>query len=96
MLSVTPEIVPLVVVNVTASPPAVSSLPLASTAWTVMVEVEDPSAVIDVEFAEIVDVEPEAMPGVNSTDASPEVIVFPLIVPLTSAVPVAVEVNVAV
>jgi hypothetical protein len=89
-LSVTPESEPAFVSNRTVAPPAVSSLPLASTAWTVMVEVEVPSAAIDVGFAEIVEFAADTAPGVNATDASPDVIVFPLIVPLTSAVPVVV------
>ena len=89
-LSVTPEIAPSVVLSTTVSPPEVSSLPLESSAWTVIVEVAIPSAVIDVGFAEIVESVADTGPGVNATHPSVP-IVFPLIVPLTSAVPVVVE-----
>jgi hypothetical protein len=61
-ISVTPVSEPAVELSVTASPPEVSSFPLASSAWTVTVEVDDPSAVIEPGDAEIVDVAADAGP----------------------------------
>jgi hypothetical protein len=57
----------------------------------VIVEVEDPSAVIDADEAEIVVLEADTPPGVNCTVGLPVVIVELSIVPDTVAVPVVVE-----
>ena len=65
--SVTEDRDPVVVDKVTVPWLEVSLLPLASSAWTVIVEVEVPLAVIEVGLAEIVVVEPEAAPGVKVT-----------------------------
>ena len=65
--SVTEDRVPAVVAKVTVPWLVVSLLPLASLAWTVIVDVEDPLATIEVGLAEIVVVAPEAAPGVKVT-----------------------------
>jgi hypothetical protein len=90
-ISVTPVSAPAVELSVTVSPPELSSFPFASSACTVIVEVDDPSAVIEPGEAEIVDVAADAAPGAKVTNASPLVIALPSIVPLTSAVPDVVE-----
>jgi hypothetical protein len=80
----------------TVSPPVVRSLPLASLSWTVMVDVLDPLATIDVGLAVMVEVSREAGPGKNVTVA-PSIIGGPLRVPVMVAVPAVVdEVSVAV
>ena len=65
--SVTEDRVPAVVAKVTVPWLVVSLLPLASLAWTVIVDVEDPLATIEVGLAEIVVVAPETAPGVKVT-----------------------------
>ena len=67
LLLVTEDRVPAVVDKVTVPWLVVSLLPLASLAWTVIVDVEDPLATIEVGLAEIVVVAPEAAPGVKVT-----------------------------
>ena len=87
---------PSVVASATVSPPEVRLLLLASTSWTVIVEVEAPSAVIDVGAALIREFEAFAGPGMKSTVAL-SVIAAALTVPVTVAVPAVVdEVSVAV
>ena len=78
-------IVPLVVESATALPPAVRSLPVTSLSCTVSVEVEVPLAWIDVGPAAIVEVVPEAEPGVTVMNA---------LVPLTAGLIVSVAVTV--
>ena len=56
--------VPSVVDNLTVAPPVDTVLPFASSAWTVIVVVLDPFAVIEDGVAEIVDVDAEIGPGV--------------------------------
>jgi hypothetical protein len=90
-LSATALSEPSVVESTTVPPPDVSLFPLASFAWTVIAEVEDPSAVIDAGEAEIVVVEADTAPGENWTVGSPLVIAEPPIVPETVAVPAVVE-----
>ncbi len=98
-LSVTAESVPPVVARATVSPPAIRLVPEASLSRTVIVEVELPSAWIEVGLAVIVEVAPEAGPG----GAAPKVTVavppigVPFRVPLTVPLPGLVgEVRVAV
>ena len=76
-LSVTPEIVPSVVLNRTVAPPDVSSMPLESSAWTVIVVVEIPSAVIDVELAEIVEPVSHGVVEEKLTHAAAPVVLVP-------------------
>ncbi len=95
-MSVTVSSVPKVVERATVSPPVVRLLPLTSLSWTVMVEVDVPSAVIEAGAAVINEVAAEAAPGVKLT-----VTVFTIAtvftVPVIEAVPaVAAEVSAAV
>ena len=63
MLSVTPPREPAVVETATAAPPVVSGVPDASRNSTVIVEVLDPLAGIEVGDAVIWDVAPDGGPG---------------------------------
>ncbi len=86
---------PKFVASVTVSPPAVRLFPLLSFSCTVMVEVDTPSAVIEAGAAVIRDVVASTTPGVNVTVAL-SVIVVAFTVPEMVAMPVIVEVSVAV
>ncbi len=86
---------PKVVASVTVSPPVVRLFPLMSFSCIVMVEVDTPSAVIEAGAAVIRDVVTSATPGVIVTEAvSVTAVVFT--VPEMVAVPVVVEVSIAV
>jgi hypothetical protein len=63
---------PPVVESATVSPPATRLVPEASFSWTVIVEVELPSAWIEVGLTEMVEVAPEAGPAaaVKVTEAT--------------------------
>ena len=88
--------VPKSVASVTVSPPVVRLMPLLSFSCTVMVEVDTPSAVIEVGAAVIKDVVASATPGVRVTVAL-SVIAAAFTVPVIVADPaVVVEVSVAV
>ncbi len=88
--------VPSVVERTTVSPPVVRLLPLSSLSWTVMEEVELPSAVIEAGAAVMSEVSTEATPGLKLTVAL-SVIPDPFTVPEMVAVPAVVaEVSVAV
>lgn len=89
-LSVTDPREPRVVAKVTVSPPEVRLLLLASLNRTVIVLVDEPSAVIEPGAALIVDVVRSAGPGTKSTVAL-SVIAAALTVPVIVAVPVEVE-----
>ncbi len=95
-MSVTEPKVPRSVASTTVSPPSVRLLLLASFSCTVIVEVDVPSATIEVGAAVIREVVASATPGVNVTVA---VSVMPaaFTVPVIVAVPgVTAEVKVAV
>ena len=95
-VSVTTLNVPRVVPNVTVSPPVVRLLPLASLSRTLTVDVDVPSAAIEVGEAVINEVAADAAPVVKLT-MTLSVIGVPFTVPVTVAVPVVVaEVSVAV
>jgi hypothetical protein len=68
-LSVVPEMVPALGSNTTVSPPDTNWFPFPSNSVTVISEVLTPSAVILVGDATIVDVDPDASPGKNTTEA---------------------------
>jgi hypothetical protein len=89
LLLVTDPSEPDVVERTTVPPLEVRLLPLASFAWTVTVEADDPFAVIDAGEAEIVVVEADTPPGVNDTDVGLPIAVPP-IVPVIEAEPVVV------
>ncbi len=96
LLSDIPPRPPSVVAKATVSPPIVRLLPLTSRSWTVIVEVEDPSAVMDVGEALINEVPASAVPGTKLTTAL-SMIAAALTVPVMMAVPADVdEVRVAV
>lgn len=78
---------PSVVDSEILSPPVVRRFPFASFNWTVIVDVEVPSAAMDVTDAVITDVAPLAGPGTNVTVASSD-IGEPSRVPLIVATPV--------
>ncbi len=86
---------PKSVESVTVSPPVVRMFPLMSFSCTVMVEVDMPSAVIEEGAAVIRDVVASATPGVRVTVAL-SVIAVAFTVPVIVAVPVMVDVSVAV
>ncbi len=85
-LSVTEEREPLVVESATVPPEPVRLLPSASLSWTVIVEVELPSAVIEPGAALIVEVAVEAAPALTVIAA-----LVPVIVPVTVSVAVTVR-----
>ena len=87
-MSETDPSVPAVVESVTFAPPVVIGVPAASLSATVIVDVLDPFAGIDVGEAVICEVAPEGGPGptpVKVTVAS-SAIEFPFTVPLNVAV----------
>ncbi len=86
---------PRFVVTVTVSPPVVRLFALVSFSCIVMVEVDTPSAVIEAGAAVIRDVVASAIPGVRVTVVL-SVIVVAFNVPVIVAVPVMVDVSVAV
>ncbi len=86
LLSVTEESEPLVVESATVPPEPVRLLPSASLSWTVTVEVELPSAVIEPGAALIVEVAVEAAPALTVIEA-----LVPVIVPVTVSVAVTVR-----
>ncbi len=85
-LSVTDESEPAVVESATVPPEPVRLLPSASLSWTVIVEVELPSAVIEPGAALIVEVAVEAAPALTVIAA-----LVPVIVPVTVSVTVTVR-----
>ena len=89
-MSVTEPSDPSVVASPTVSPPVVRSLPLASLSWTVIVDVEAPSATIETGAAEMVDCVSSAGPGTKLTTAL-SMIAVALSDPVTMAVPAVVE-----
>ncbi len=95
MLSVIAPKAPKSVASVTVSPPVVRLLPLLSFSCTVIVEVDTPSAAIEVGTAVIRDVVASATPGVSVTVVL-SVIATAFTVPVIVAVPVVVDVSVAV
>ena len=95
LLSVTEPRLPRSVANSTVSPPLPRLLLFESFSWTVIVEVVEPSATIDVGAAVISEVVALAAPGVSVT-VSVSVIPAAFTVPVIFAVPVVVEVRVAV
>jgi hypothetical protein len=90
-LSVSGPIVPVVVESWTSAPPVVSGVPAASRSSTVIVEVLEPFAGIDVGAAVIWEVAPDGGPGPVNVTVAVSVIALPLTVPLTVAVPGTVE-----
>jgi len=90
LLSVTEPSEPDVVERATVAPPLVKLFPFASFNCTVIVDVLEPFAVIDVGDALIVEVAVEAAPTVNVTVAS-SAIALPFRVPVTVAVPATVD-----
>ncbi len=94
-MSVTEPKLPRSVARVTVSPPLVRLMLEASFSCTVIVEVDEPSATIEVGAAVISDVVASAAPGVKVTVAV-SVIATAFTVPVIVAVPVTVEVSVAV
>ena len=96
-LSVTPLRVPRVVETATVAPPLVRLLPPASFSWTVIVEVLEPLATIEVGDALSVDWLADGEVLATKSTVAVLVKVEPLTVPLTVAVPALVlEVSVAV
>jgi hypothetical protein len=87
---VTEPTLPLVVLRATVPPLAVRLFPLASLSWTVIVEVLEPFATIEVGDAVIWDVAVAAGPGVKVT-TSLSVIAFPFRVPVIVALPAVVD-----
>ena len=85
-LSVTDESEPAVVESATVPPEPVRLLPSASLSWTVIVEVELPSAVIEPGAALIVEVAVEAAPALTVIAA-----LVPVIDPVTVSVAVTVR-----
>ena len=96
-MSVTLLSEPAVVESATVAPPVVSGIPDASRSSTVMVEVLEPFAGIEVGDAVICDVAPDGGPGPVNVTVAVSVIAEAFTVPLTVALPdVDEEVSVAV
>ena len=94
-MSVTEPKLPKSVASVTVSPPLSRLLLVASFSCTVIVDVVTPSAIIEVGVAVINDVAPSAGPGISVIVAL-SVMLPAFTVPVIVAVPVVVEVSVAV